>query len=263
MDNKCFVFSYDSVINDDTLPKLNTIVIRISQLNSGNAGHFYINFKKAISVKSYGGYIATSSAGLANHETEITQTVVNHGTLNLYYENKDYYIEIDNKYAIEEITVPVSNSVPISFAVNEFEHSELLTSLEIHDTNVEGDINFSKFSALGTINIRNTAVKTNIENLPISITKFLPSQQTTGDLIKLAKRLVEEGGTSGVTFEQLNQGSITFGTYSPTSNGTLNWESASKINYSTNYTNVVYAYGYSAEEIATWEQGGKTVYVVQ
>jgi len=262
MSNNCFLYQYSGVINDDTLPKVNVLNINIAKLDSGNARYFYIYFEGSINIKSYGGYIATSVEGLEEHKTEIEMYNPTISGNRICFENKDYKIEIKSKYRLTRIEVPSSNISPISFDIKDLEKSLVLNSLVLHDAYIHGNIDFSKFVALATIDIRNTSVVCNIETLPIPIAEFVPSSQTSGDLIKLAKRLVGQG-TSGVVFKNLNQGSIKFGNYTPTSNGRLNWESASKINYSTLYTNTIYSYGYSDEEIAAWESDGKTVYVVE
>lgn len=99
-----------------------------------------VNVSAVTTIKSYGGHIAHTYADLTdNPQTELT--IPKNTDYDIFFENADFYAEIDNKYALQRYRVQsVSVNSCIGIDLDSLAYCDLLETLYITGPYIQGHI---------------------------------------------------------------------------------------------------------------------------
>ena len=282
---ECLVTRLKGVVNNDSLPLLGVLRIkaieRSETISDSKQYRIGFAFNKPTTIRVDGnGYFATSAADLNDESKRYTEfeVPVNANETYFYFKHDTYNIYIDDKYALTKIfcsTETGSKKTIFEINVEDFEGCQALNRMFLTycgEGRAIGTIN-AKAAYLPTINginiggtsiISNTAVLGKAISLT-NLTVYL--SESTGSFEEFVSTQCENGNTSG---EIPNSGGTlvkwTFGGVKQRTGGTgnsvISWVGTEKIIviYSDAH---VYAKGATAEEIAAWENAGKTVHVIE
>ena len=228
------------------------------------------------------GYFSETYEGLDDPALRLTTITLSDTSLKaLYFKNDDYDILISGKYgAIEKISMSVrSGSYPsiFNFDIEEFKYDSALNSfLAYFVQGLTGNVSDLVRSGLTEINIVGTQISGKLTDFSdcVSITTLSLAETLVKDeIMDFVTRQVELERTtcSRITTQNIKNFAVFRGVtleYASSVNGCMSWDTASKVtiglgnNTSLSNCPKIYAYGATAEEIAAWEQAGKTVVVV-
>lgn len=189
--NKTLITKLKGVVNNDNILKLGEMRIRIAKVaNPTDATQgFGITVNKPVTAKIIGdGYFTnkTLSANLGNTMN------LNTGSNGIWVSNDGVEISIIEKYSITEVT----NSYPgqssgvygenIDLDLSSFKYSTSLTGLDIHDSQISGNIgDLKNLTALTFLGLHNTQVSGDIKDLKnLTALTFLSlhNTQVSGDI---------------------------------------------------------------------------------
>ena len=258
---------------------------------------FSIDSMQEIKVKTTGnGCFATSVEDLVNNP--LTEATITSGNNKKYYfKNDDYKIIVEGKYNITIIRYGHFNGTIFDIPLEGIEYCTKLVTFIATNASLKYDI--SRFSKMTNLNqlalLNNRDMKGDISGIShITSMQHLNLSQTsiTGTVSELAKMTglidinIDETGVTGDIVDYVSS-AVDCGrtTSSPFHfyyilkdfkfNGTkynvserycyIGWSSKTKItvyvggNLSSTQSTTIYALGATTEEIAAWEQAGKTV----
>lgn len=294
MANKCLVTKLNGMVNNDNLPILGALTVKVKSVTSPTDNQRKLTITVAetetVKVKAVGGSFTKNGVSM----TELTLNNSD-GVVVLYFSNGDYKVNIENKYGI--LTLQTAENSIISFNLDEFVLPKTLSivamssgntgsidNIKLEDsanvislkdnTNISGNISsLSGYTSLIYLNLRNCAgISGDIESLggmPSLTTIDIYGTSIGGTIEGFVAAQVAAGRTSVAPFSANGISRCSFGgsTHVDASRANIGWDSASKITIYTGSPIVsecttIYAKGATAEEIAAWEQAGKTVTVV-
>lgn len=268
----CIVKKYRGKVNDNSLIKYDILVLNILKDSTGTTteGRMYIQGIEDMTVKVVGsGAIAFTSAELiSDPKTELTVT---RGLQKaVYYKvnsGSDYQIEIKSKYNINKLQCVTPEFLYVDFSQLEYLENLLILQLKSQNFSSEMDFDCSHLVSLINLMVIPDNLVINIETLKncVDLESVELNAYAHGDVEALVSGFVSNGRsseTTGLSISNINYSHITFGDNYLVNNGKLTWNGTSKITFITTNVNKVYCKGATAEEIAAWEQAGKTVFVI-
>lgn len=189
--NKTLITKLNGVVNNDNILKLGEMRIRIAKVaNPTDATQgFSITVNKPVTAKIIGdGYFTNKSLSVNLGNTMNLNT----GSNGIWVSNDDVKISIIGKYSITEFTSSYpgqSSSVygeNIGLDLSSFKYSTFLTGLDIHDSQVSGNIEDLKdLTAMSYLGLYNTQVSGDIKvlkNLTNLTFLGLHNTQVSGDI---------------------------------------------------------------------------------
>lgn len=201
MDN-CFNRQLKKTFSDNNLKKLGVLTLHCNSVASPIQFRFYINSPIHIKAVGDGGFSLNDSTA------ERTTTSVDATALNIQNDlylaqNKEFDIEIENRYALTDIQL-LGDSHNTTIDINELDYNLDLTrvvSQGAADYKSTGSINsFANLLNLSTIELFNNSIEGSIESLgKLTVLNMLNLASTlvTGSINVLAEEMVLNGRTSG------------------------------------------------------------------
>lgn len=294
MTNKCLVTRLKAAIQNDELPLFNTIKLRavatpttISTITDVYKLEIGTN-DDGVTIKVDGdGYFAETYENLSDPNMRYTEMYLVNTTnrKKLYFHNSNYNVYIQDANNLNSIYLYATGTgitnvkrTLLELDLNEFRNISGLKQCSLSYSNSYGDIS----------------------NIPSTVTNFSCASTTiTGDISSLANKCIFDGSkrfiiySTGITgsVEDFVNGQVSLGSIENTisARGLLSQLSFGSVKYM-NYGNVlywagverifvgesktsqnptnfdicetIYAKGATAEEIAQWEEDGKTVVVI-
>lgn len=210
--NKCLITKLSGSVNNDNLPQLGKMLVKIGTPTSGVA-HLQVKFNKDETVVVKNGYF-TDTTGAENKGASLE--IKNGSAGNIYFSNNDCVVSIP-KYTIASFNDNgVGTHDTIEFDLSELKYSAnldflyftsplitgdiealknniKLTTIFFKSTLVTGDIsNLKGLSKIKTLSLSNTLITGDISNLKDMSeinTLYLPSPLITGNIAALAKMI--------------------------------------------------------------------------
>lgn len=257
---------------------------------------FSISSMQEIKVKTTGnGCFATSVEDLVNNP--LTEATITSGNNKKYYfKNDDYKIIVEKKYNISKISyghgngtifdIPlegieyctnlaqfIATNASLKDDISRFSKMTFLNQLAIlNNIDMRGDISgISHITSMQHLNLRQTSVTGTVSELGKMtglIDIDIDETGITGDIVDYVSSAVDCGRTTANPFyfyyvlKDLKFNGTKYDVY--TRNCYIGWSSKTKITVyvggnSYAQSTTIYALGATAEEIAAWEQAGKTV----
>ena len=288
MSNKCLITRLKAVIQNDDLPIFDTIKLPSVSSTATATNAYRIRVTTAddgIILKTNGsGYFATTYANLSDETKRLTEVAISSTSQKSYFFSKgDYGVFIQKAHNLRELTL---EGASVSLCVFRLGLSELrnnpgITVLQANQSSVYGDVHdipstIYDFMVSGCSNVTG-----NIDDVAkrVHFTKRLWISNTgiTGSIEGLVAGQVAQGATSGSLNVRGILGVLTFGGIIQRESiigERLEWDGNDRILVgcltsssanppaSMDAADVIYAKGATAEEIAAWEQAGKTVVVI-
>lgn len=189
--NKTLITKLNGVVNNDNILKLGEMIIRIAKVaNPTDATQgFSITVNKPVTAKIIGDGYFTNKSLSANLGNTMN---LNTGSNGIWVSNDDVKISIIEKYSITEFTSGYpgqSSSVygeNIGLDLSSFKYSTFLTGLDIHDSQVSGNIedlkNLTAMNYLGLYNTKVIGDIKDLENLTALSFLGLYNTQVSGDI---------------------------------------------------------------------------------
>lgn len=278
----CTITKFNGVLNDDTLPVFNHIVIHAKKLsNLNHNSEFRMRLVgNGITVTVTGeGYFSDNYSGLEPATPHLTTYTIPDSNVHwFYFKNDNYDIHITGKYGgLDTFKVQPSSASRNSLFnadLSEFKYDDSLTAIDI-GRHITG--NASDVAKQGVV-----TVSLMFGNLTASLSDFngclsiqeldLPSKANKDEILDFVSSQVNSGRTdcSDLRLYNLKNFAVLSGVsldYSASDDAHISWDTASKVIAYLGASTIencpkIYAYGATAEEIATWEQAGKTVVIV-
>ena len=192
--NMCLVTKLKGIVNNESLLKLSEFRFKIDKVQSPSKNNrsFAIDVNSSMYVRIIGeGYFTNEDLS----ENKGKSLLLNPESINcIYVSNNDVEVSIENKYNIERFYCEaVSDSwlvgtghKNIHIDINDFKYSNALTSLNLADTTLTGDIAAIKnLTALAYLNLENTTLIGDIaaiKNLTALTYLNLENTTLTGDI---------------------------------------------------------------------------------
>lgn len=291
----CLVTKLKGVVDNENLPKLGVLRIKVRKDESLVEDiNFYlqIDCDTEVLIKSVGGVFYEW-----NKDSAITELTTKSKNTGLKLENKDYFIEIYDKYKLNGIDKTTNSSV-IEINVEDLKYIDDIKTINVSYSKSYGDISWIRENkTIEKLNTRNSDVKLDLSYLKgCDNLNTIIDDNCTGDISNLTSpklNVISLGGTYTGSIEsfietQVKNGrttqespiqigynilnNLTFGNknYTFTRNSFLSWENTSKIilyagTDTGEYTEkpTIYAKGATQQEISEWRDNGKTVVEVQ
>lgn len=206
----CLVEKLKAVVNNDELPKLNTIRIKISNSEISNKNFVTVTFIGNLSTspntaKLYHTY--QNAVDDVDGFTELpSQTSTR--TNSCYLSVGEYYIEISPK-DIYRLSVNYQTTATINFGgLNDFEYVSTLENLSVAGARIEGDIskinknvNMNTLVLQGCSDVNGNISKINtltlLQSINLANTQVSGSLEALGGLTKLTSLVLTDCGVSG------------------------------------------------------------------
>lgn len=217
MANNCLVTKLKSVVNNDNLPYLEYVTLKISK-DTSIAGGSYIQIdnKEAITVESVGGnHLSTTSGGEKTNIVNIGAHQYGGTRTDIYFDNDDYVIRINKKYIHHIRYIWVGATKILSCDVSQFAYcmasSDVASSsvLNLGSSGVRGDI--GKLANIDMMITNLTAANSNICGNIVGMSGSLRLEnlgaqgtEIVGEIRELAIAMVNKGRTSGTLIVQCN-----------------------------------------------------------
>lgn len=196
MTNNCLVTKLKGVVNNPNLPKLGILPISVYAEGSPSQASRSIRIEvkdtsAGSTLKAVGGYFASSYSGtynLTEVSTDNTHVAV------VFSENKDFEVEVSNKYDIKTIVYGLGTGFKLS-------------DIGFYANNIESIQNSAEGNAHVTGDIADLGICT-------KLTLFRNPYATGlyGRLEDLIEKQIANGRTSGTLVLRINTPTITFGT---------------------------------------------------
>lgn len=286
MSNKCIVNKLNGTLPNGSLPRLGCVRIHAVKLDSvphSNCVRMTISANgQTISVTG-NGYFSTTYEGLIDPASRMTSvTISGTGIKTYYFVNDDYDVFITGKYSeLAKIGLGTGSTVYNLYTLLHVDTEEFKydSGLELfaasYNSNISGkasDIIHDGITDIQLIDTKVVAMLSDFSDCILLNTLHLPSVVEKDEIYDFVTSQVNAGRTTCSSLSIKNiQNAATFRgmeiTCEENTSSFLTWDTSSKITLYMQASTIadctrIYAYGATAEEIAAWEQAGKTVVVV-
>lgn len=177
MANNCFISKYLGSVNNDTLPKFNTLVLHLRSLvtiaDASRQSFLQVRISKNSTISVVGGktkgYFSSNVSDLSNPEDCIDNaSIPANTTIGFYFSNSDFDIEISDKDKIIELsTLPTDNQQGRFYLdTSDLKYLSSLRVFKLINNELNaGDIANIKDLPLTDLNIRKASISGSTESM--------------------------------------------------------------------------------------------------